>query len=379
MHKEPILERMMVNKATQNHIPLTGNFELLPMCNMSCEMCFLRLSAEETRQRGGLLSIEEWLSIAKEMLAEGTLFLLLTGGEPFLYPDFISLYKELRKMGFIITINTNGTLLDETLADVLAKDKPRRVNITLYGTDDEMYRKICKNPHGYSQTIRAIRLLKERGIDTKLNVTLVPENVHCLKRFHEIAEEYNLPIDVNPYVVPACRERSTPFLDSARLSPYAAANAYVDMLEFQMKEHAIEHMQNQLKRLADYKKEDKTIYCEKMSCRAGRSSAWISWTGELIPCAFLNKPGYPVLNTGFSTAWKNILPEVDNIYLPPECSSCEFRCLCPICASFSAADAGSTTSKPEYMCLYTKHLATIMKERVNQYENESLLHVSKSP
>lgn len=54
----------------------------------------------------------------------GTLFLLLTGGEPLLFPDFKTLYLELRNMGMILTINTNGTLLGESWADFFAEYRP---------------------------------------------------------------------------------------------------------------------------------------------------------------------------------------------------------------------------------------------------------------
>ena len=53
-------------------------------------------------------------------------------GEPFLYKDFDKVYNALRNMGIIVTINTNGTLINEEIADMLSENKPRRVNITLY-------------------------------------------------------------------------------------------------------------------------------------------------------------------------------------------------------------------------------------------------------
>ena len=69
------------------------------------------------------------------MQKAGTVFLLLTGGEPLLFPDFKTLYRRLRNLGMILTINTNGTLLDEAWADFFATYPPRRINITLYGAD----------------------------------------------------------------------------------------------------------------------------------------------------------------------------------------------------------------------------------------------------
>ena len=71
--------------------------------------------------KGRLRTADEWLEIGRQMKDAGVLFLLLTGGEPFLYPDFRRLYLELRKMWMIITINTNGTLINTRSSGILWK------------------------------------------------------------------------------------------------------------------------------------------------------------------------------------------------------------------------------------------------------------------
>ena len=119
-------EKRLISKAARSHTPINGSFELLPLCNMNCGMCYVRLSRPEMDRQGHLHSAAEWISLARQMQKSGTLFLLLTGGEPLLFPDFKTLYLELRSMGMILTINTNGTLIDETWADFFAQYPPRR-------------------------------------------------------------------------------------------------------------------------------------------------------------------------------------------------------------------------------------------------------------
>lgn len=84
-----------------------------------------------------------WLELARQAKEQGMLYLLLTGGEPFLYPDFWMLYEELVKMGFVISINSNGSLIDEKIIEKLKKYPPARINITLYGASDETYERLC--------------------------------------------------------------------------------------------------------------------------------------------------------------------------------------------------------------------------------------------
>ena len=82
------LEQYLCEKATINYVPINAILELTPLCNMNCDMCFVRLSPEEMEQKGSLRSTEEWISLAKEMQKAGTMFVLITGGEPLLYPGF---------------------------------------------------------------------------------------------------------------------------------------------------------------------------------------------------------------------------------------------------------------------------------------------------
>ena len=117
-------ERQLFAKAARNHIPLYGVLELLPLCNLNCDMCYVHLSKQEMQSQGGLRSVDEWISFAHQMKDAGTLFLLLTGGEPLLFPQFKELYCALKDMGMILTLNTNGTLINEEWAEFFAKNKP---------------------------------------------------------------------------------------------------------------------------------------------------------------------------------------------------------------------------------------------------------------
>ena len=124
--------------AAYRKIPQTGTMELSPVCNFSCRMCYVRKTPEQIRGEGKRLRTwKEWLELAKRCHNEGMLYLLLTGGEPFLYPGFRDLYEALHEMGILLAINSNGTLIDEDIVAWLKEKAPHRVNITLYGASRE--------------------------------------------------------------------------------------------------------------------------------------------------------------------------------------------------------------------------------------------------
>lgn len=112
LHDANLLERALVDKANQSRVPITTNFELTPTCTLNCDMCFIRTERSVVERHGGLSPLQQWLDWAEQLQDMGTLFILLTGGEPMLYPHFKELYTRLREMGFILTLNTNGTLID---------------------------------------------------------------------------------------------------------------------------------------------------------------------------------------------------------------------------------------------------------------------------
>ena len=105
-----------------------------------------------------------------------------------LFPDFKTLYRRLRNLGMILTINTNGTLLDEAWADFFATYPPRRINITLYGADAASYDRLCHFPQGFDQTLRAVRLLRARNVDVKISCSVTKKNPQDFSRIFALGK-----------------------------------------------------------------------------------------------------------------------------------------------------------------------------------------------
>ena len=77
----PDIAAYLYQRAGEKGIPLGGNFELTPRCNMNCKMCYIRMSEQEMAHIGRERTVDEWLDIAKQAKDAGMLFLMLTGGE----------------------------------------------------------------------------------------------------------------------------------------------------------------------------------------------------------------------------------------------------------------------------------------------------------
>lgn len=363
------VERMLLARAKNVSTPANGSIELLPLCNMNCDMCYVRLSREEMEREGRLRTADEWLEIGRQMKDAGVLFLLLTGGEPFLYPEFRRLYLGLREMGMILTVNTNGTLIDEDLAEFFGKYKPRRVNITLYGADEETYADLCHYPGGYGRTLRGIRLLREQGVDVRVGCSLTKANRDDLDRLLDVQKEPGLPVRVDTYMMPAARERELPFNMQVRLNPEDAAQARIHALKQEMgPETFLQYVQQSVYR-ADHP-EPAEVKPGHMSCMAGRCSFTINWQGEMRPCVILSEPAVSVFEFGFEAAWKYIVEETDKIMLNAKCSTCHMRHLCRTCAASALFETGSYAGVPDYMCRYTEESLRLLRIEWEKIQDE---------
>lgn len=364
------VERKLLKKASEKRIPINGSIELLPLCNMNCDMCYVRLSKEEMEKQGRLRTCDEWIEIAKQMQKEGTMFLLLTGGEPLLYPDFKKLYLELRNLGMIITINTNGTLIDEEWASFFGKYKPRRINITLYGADEKAYEELCHYPGGFHKVLKAVNLLKKYKVDVLLGVSLTKKNKHHLNQIFQITNGLNTLLRVDTYMMPSTRERNKPYAIQSRLDPISAAQARIKALKYEMGEDLFKNFVLQKIYEVEHILPEKGP--GKVTCLAGNCSFTINWQGNMRPCVISNTPSISVIEHGFHEAWKRMCAEIDIIKTSSTCNSCNLRPICRTCSAAALLETGKYEGIPNYMCQYAKESLRLLYIELRKYVEKEI-------
>lgn len=360
MHEDfSSLEQLTIRRAKAGRHPVNGSLELTPVCNMNCAMCYVRMSPEEARRKGGLRPLSEWLRIAEEMARSGVLFLLLTGGEPLTYPGFRELYLRLKALGFILTINTNGTLIDEEWADFFAAHKPRRINITLYGSSDETYQRLCRHPNGFQRTVRAIELLRQRRIDVKISTSVTPANRADLLAIHQLGPKLDVPVHADTYMMPADRERDLPFDRQSRLSPEDAAQARLDAIRAEFPPDMFRQYAAQT--LAAANTPVQPPYDYGVSCLAGNCSFTINWQGEMRPCVVFPGVSASVTELGFAAAWRKIVADTAAIRISNTCAACPKRTVCRTCAAAAYLETGAYDGVPDYLCRYADEYLRLLQ------------------
>lgn len=338
-------------KASMRGIPLMGGFELSPVCNFQCKMCFVRKTPAQIKRDGQCVKDwQQWLALAKQCKDAGTLFLLLTGGEPFIYPHFKELYLALHKMGFILYINTNGTMITQETVDWLKEAAPGRVNITLYGASPDTYARVCRDASGFARAANAIDMLKAAGIAVLINVSMIPENHQDLADIIAFGKERDIEVRIASYMFPPVRRECD--TDDSRFSPEEAASFYLNKFKLTESEEGFRKFCDFV--LNDPQEEESAGWGqdeEHMLCRAGRSTFWVSWDGQMSACGMMPLPAqYPIFEKPFLECWQDLVGKVKNMYVLSQCGGCKLRHVCRPCAAALYAETGDPNCKAPYMC-----------------------------
>lgn len=354
MRQDTPLRRILSSRAAKLKLPVSGGFELTPRCNLSCKMCYIHQNGNARAAQE--LSAERWLDMGRQAADAGALFLLLTGGEPFLRPDLPKIYLGLTKMGLSVSINSNGTLIDDRAIEWLRQSPPAQINISLYGVSRETYARLCGVPEAFDRVQTAIDALLRAGIQVGINATMSPINGADMDGIVAFAKERGLRVRPVYYLFPPVRREAVGCTAPIR---YDAEEAGRRTALAQSMTEETERMQRYAWAQPDadsFEPADDCVRAEgaPLGCLAGSSQFWISWDGKLMPCGMLDEPAMRPFETGFASAWRDLVAETAKFRLPAVCGECTLRSACPACAAINRAETGRVDERPDYLCRLTK-------------------------
>lgn len=334
----------LLQTAGEKCLPINGTFELTRRCNLDCRMCYISCSASDPTEAMRELSVADWVDIARQAKGEGMLFLLLTGGEVFLRPDFFDIYEPLTTMGFLISLYTNATLISPRIAKQLAEAPPQKIEITLYGATATTYESITGVPGSFSRSLEGIEALLEKGLRLSLKTTITRQNIHELDTIEDMANQWGIPFSAS-WLLAGRRDGLSSDIEACRVG-------YEECVELE----AADPLITEEWRCSDSQM-DINFYCE-----AGKTSFVIDPFGRMNVCMNLSAPGTQVLKKGFRKAWEDIVTFVrDAPGLSSECRECDAVKFCPVCPAWSALEHKKLSGKVDYLC-------KIAHERKRRYE-----------
>jgi MoaA/NifB/PqqE/SkfB family radical SAM enzyme len=281
-------ERMQGRRA-----PVEVSIEVTHRCPLECQHCYNNLPMSDQKARRSELSFEEHVRLLDELKDLGCFWLLYTGGEIFARKDFLDIYTEAKKRGFLITLFTNGTMITPRVADHLAAYRPFSIEITLYGATRETYEALTGIAGSYDRCMKGIQLLRERGLPLKLKTvptTINYHEVYEMKRFAE--EDLGVEFKYDPLLNPRTDCSQSPL--AVRLSP-----EQVVALEFRDGARKAEYV-----RIAEAELAANVPASEqKYTCGGGHNGCAIDPNGKMSICVLSHRDGYDLRSGSFQEGW----------------------------------------------------------------------------
>jgi radical SAM protein with 4Fe4S-binding SPASM domain len=355
------------NKLSARRAPLSFDIEITARCNLNCAHCYINLPANDKTAKSKELTKEEILSIAGEAAKMGAVWCLVTGGEPLLRDDFPDIYMGLKRLGLLISVFTNATLIDKEHIALFKKYPPRDIEITVYGVTKKTFKAVTRKSGSFEIFINGLDALMKNNVNIRLKAMAMQANMHeqqaiadfCrirTKDYYRFDPQLHLRFDGN-------RKRNEE-IRAQRLTP----------------EQIVQLENSDDQRINAMKKNCDTLMNEEFShygcdhlfhCGAGNGSFTISYDGRFRLCSSLwaNGTTYDLRKGTLTDAWKNFVPRVRDLRSRRKefletCRKCALVNLCLWCPAHAHLETGALDGTTPYFCEVAHKRAENIKSKL---------------
>ena len=271
--------------------PVNVTWEMTFKCNLKCVHCLSDSGTPNKEEFGS----DDCFRLIDQLTDLKVFQVNIGGGEPFIRDDFMDILSYAHKKGLVTCVSTNGTFIDNDIAQRLAKLKMLYLQVSLDGVNAEVNDRI-RGKGTYKRILEAISCLASNKVPFSINTVLTRLNYSQLDPLRGLAKEYGAELRVSRFR-PSGRGKS----NRKELVPDKdQLEAFAEWLG-----------QHDLVRTGD------SFFCltsEKRRrngldmCGAAKMTCCISPTGNVYPCAFLQEEPFKVGNVramSFKEMWDN--------------------------------------------------------------------------
>lgn len=324
--------------------PLEVSIEVTRRCPLECLHCYNNLPMGDLNARNQELSKEEHFRLLDQLVEMGAFWLLYSGGEIFARKDFLEIYTYAKQKGFLITLFTNGILINERIADHLLEWPPFAIEITLYGRTKKTYETLTGIPGSYERCLRGIELLRARSLPLKLKTvptTINKHEVFAMKRFaeEELGVEFKFDAQVNPRI--DCSQSPL----AVRLSPEEVVA--LDMHSPKAADEYRELAERDINRPPSLSHTD-TVYF----CGGGMKAFAVDPYGRMSICVISQQETYDIRQGSVKEGWEKFLLAVRTRKRTrlTKCQQCRIQSLCGMCPANGELENGDKETPVAFLC-----------------------------
>ena len=230
---------------------------LMRRCNFSCEYCIASASVLRANKAQEPIAPVDSTKAVQVLNATGKTFRIgLTGGEPFLVPNFIELCHDLTQQHYI-SINTNLSVATDKIRALIDAVPRHKISVIMVSAHlDELVRRSLM-----SRLIDNVHVLQQAGINMAVMSVVHPEHVNKFLYWRDIFKKEGIVLLAKEIF--------------GTYNEYSYPNGYTDE---QLNKLGINRIS-----LSNYSPYGKP-------CCAGYNAARITCNGDIEPCAYIREP-----------------------------------------------------------------------------------------
>jgi radical SAM protein with 4Fe4S-binding SPASM domain len=320
-------------RVNERRIPIEGTLETTFRCNLRCVHCYVNELPGSAEIQAREMSLDKVRGVIDEFAERGCLFLLMTGGEVLLRPDFPEIYLHAVRKGLLVTLYTNGTLVTDRIADLLAEYRPFKVEITLYGMTRETYERVTQIPGSYDKCLAGIRRLVEREVPLTLKTMALSWNYHEVPAMEAYARSLGLKFRFDTHLNPRvdCGANRNPELQLTPEQSLALDLADPEKMR-EMREFCETFARPGRRPESDF------VY----QCGAGQNSFTVDPYGRLQMCQLSRRKFVDLRERSFDEGWDRHFPEFRSRRWQTNsvCRRCNLLSLCGACPGAVEMETG---------------------------------------
>jgi len=329
-------------------------------CNLRCRHCY---AATNLHQK--ITYDEELENHILDSILSFCTDVTITGGEPFSHPRILTFIEKLAASIRAVTILTNGTLIDETAADIISRYDNIKVQISLDSGIAENHEKI-RGRGTFDRTVKAIELLRQRKVNVVLSMVPMEINMDDMESLIQLGERFG----IKNLHFPLYQEFGNGFENRKELSPNKKKICnFFDRAMEQMEAGRMKNGHNFLMK----KTLDGPPGTLVTNCGVGRG-ALIDFKGNVYPCSGLfddtfiagNVKEQDVRDIYLNNTLFQTLRKIKTTAIE-ECSNCIFQVYCSGgCRSRALYGNGDIMAIDPYCNLYKHELETYLWKQVEK-------------
>lgn len=348
----------------QPHLRLVA-WEVTAQCNLHCAHCRMADNQDDNHE----LNTDECFRLIDQILEAGRPIIILTGGEPLLRQDIAVIARYATGRGLRVVMGSNGTLITRETAAMLRSIPLSRLSVSIDFPIPELQDKFRGQAAAFSSTMEGINNARREDIEIQINSTITRLNVAYLPQLLRLSLDIGAVAFHPFFLVPTGQGKG---LEDVELSP----QEYEDTLNW------IYERQQELGDRIFFKPTDAPHYmrivnqrrknlpaCHTQTaaagnghiasgmtrgCLAGTGFCFISATGKIKGCGYLNAEAGDIREQSFVEVWNRspLFQQLrDLANLKGKCGACEYKVVCGGCRA-RALEATGDYLEAEPYCIY---------------------------